>query len=85
MQKPYKLTMPNGIELNIELKGRPVDMELVVPSVGTVSFQRKQGGDDVKGEIDFSGIPAANHSKVGKTHTVLTASGDSITFSDPEM
>ncbi|MFN7933577.1 MAG: hypothetical protein U0R19_09630 [Bryobacteraceae bacterium] len=73
------------------MKDRPVDMEIVT-DVGTIVFQRDQGPESsVKGKVKTVGIPAANYKqhlrsngKVDK-HEVLTASGDSILYSDPEM
>lgn len=67
--------------------------EIFVPGVGTVVFHRKEGRfPAVKVTVNTGGIPAAKYRKHlradGATidkHEVLTASGDSILFSDPEM
>jgi hypothetical protein len=89
---PYEVNLPRGIKLTVEMKDRPVDFEISVPGVGTIKFHRDEGAfPAVKGRIDHSGIPAAKlktHTRTdGKVdkHEVFAASGDSVTYSDPEM
>ncbi|MBS1824413.1 MAG: hypothetical protein JST93_03745 [Acidobacteria bacterium] len=92
MTAPYEVSLPGGLKLTVELADRPVDFEIFVPAVGTIVFQRDKGPfPAVKGKVNRIGIPAAKYKKHLRAdtsidkHEVLTASGDSIMYSDPEM
>ncbi|MBL8175789.1 MAG: hypothetical protein JNK48_14030 [Bryobacterales bacterium] len=95
MTYPYKVRLPKGMTLVVELAGRPVDFEIIFPgNSGKVVFSRAADSDPkTKGTVDRDSQGKAHLSApepvmADPGFLRIEKNGESASFveySDPEM